>query len=151
MTETRELTVLTTDECQELLRSESFGRLGVIVDHEPLIIPVNYALDRGVVVLRKKPGSTLLNAQHTNVSFEVDRIDATTRTGWSVLVRGLAEEVTPDHDAGIVGRTRATGLEPWAPGEDFRWVRIIPHGISGRRITAEEAPFDWHLGTAAYM
>jgi hypothetical protein len=29
-------------------------------------------------------------------------------------------------------------------------VRIIPHGISGRRIRPGES-HDWDLGTAAYM
>ena len=102
------------------------------------------------MVFRSRQGLKLTSAQYANVTFQVDQIDDKTRSGWSVLVRGQAEEVTAAHSDEIVKRTLATGVRPWAPGADFRWVRIIPHGISGRRITPGEE-FDWKLGTAAYM
>ena len=71
---------------------------------------------------------------------EVDQIDRRTRTGWSVLVRGLAEELTDAHGAELIRRTQATGVRPWAPGEHGRWLRIIPQGMTGRRIVAGELP-----------
>lgn len=144
------LTTLSSNECNELLKTRQVGRLGVIAEHYPLIMPVNYAIDEGVVVFRSRPGLKLSSAQFANVTFQVDDIDDRTRSGWSVLVRGQAEEVTPAHGKQIIERTIATGVQPWAPGDDFRWVRIIPHGISGRRITPGEE-LDWKLGTAAYM
>jgi hypothetical protein len=57
-----------------------------------------------------------------------------------VLVRGLAEEVTGAHRADLVARTQAVGVQPWAPGEYGSWLRIIAHGISGRRITPGQLP-----------
>ena len=105
------------DECFLLLATQSIGRLGVNAEHYPLIFPVNYGLDREVLVLRTRPGTKLSAANHANVTFEVDSIDPMTRTGWSVLVRGLAEEVTGEHRADLVARTEASGVEPWAPGE----------------------------------
>jgi len=145
------VSVLSTLECHELLRTRTIGRLGVFADHYPLIIPVNYAMDREVVVIRSKPGTKLSHAVHENVSFEVDEIDDAAHTGWSVLLRGVAEEVTREHSAELIRRTESTGLEPWVPGEEFHWVRIIPHGISGRRICTSPLLDNWQLGTAAYM
>jgi hypothetical protein len=82
----------------------------------------------------------LATADHTNVAFEVDEIDRRTRSGWSVLVHGLAEAVTDAHRTDLVERTRATGVKPWAPGEHGRWMRLIPQEISGRRIAAGQLP-----------
>jgi uncharacterized protein len=131
---------LSTDECYRLLGTHEIGRIGVNAEHYPLILPVNYALDGTTVVIRTHPGTILRAAQHANVTFQVDDIDRSTRSGWSVLVRGQAEEVGPEHRAQIVARTRATGVEPWAPGEHGNWLRLITHEISGRRIVPGELP-----------
>jgi nitroimidazol reductase NimA-like FMN-containing flavoprotein (pyridoxamine 5'-phosphate oxidase superfamily) len=79
---------------------------------------VNYVRDRaGVIVIRTAAGTKLATADHANVTFEVDEIDQRTRSGWSVLVRGLAEEVTSAHQTELIERTRVTGVQPWAPGD----------------------------------
>ena len=132
--------VIPADECYRLLATQELGRLGVIAEHYPLIVPVNYGLDGTTIVIRTHPGTTLSAASHANVTFEVDEIDRGTRSGWSVLVRGLAEEVGADHRADLVARTHATGLEPWAPGEHGNWLRLIPQQISGRRIVPGQLP-----------
>ena len=134
------LQVLTTQECYLLLATQQVGRLGVNAEHYPLIFPVNYALDHGVVVIRTHPGTKLTATSHANVTFEVDQIDQLTRTGWSVLVRGLAEEVTEEHRAELVESTRASGVQPWAPGDHGHWLRLIPHAVTGRRIVPGELP-----------
>jgi uncharacterized protein len=134
------LQVLDAHECYELLGTQEVGRLGVTAEHYPLIIPVNYGMDGQVVVVRTHPGTILAAADHANVTFEVDEIDPATRTGWSVLVRGLAEQLTPQHHADLVERTRQAGREPWAPGEHTSWVRIITHDVSGRRIGPGQLP-----------
>ncbi|GAA2865173.1 pyridoxamine 5'-phosphate oxidase family protein [Pseudonocardia halophobica] len=136
----RKLQVLDADECYRLLATEEIGRLGVNAEHYPLIFPVNYALDGGIVVIRTDAGTKLSAADHANVTFEVDQIDRRTRAGWSVLVRGLAEEVTAQHRAELVERTHASGVEPWAPGEHGHWMRLIPQQISGRRIVPGQLP-----------
>ena len=135
-----EFAELEAEECYRLLATHDVGRLGVNAEHYPLIFPVNYALDRGVIVIRTHPGTKLAAAGHANVTFEVDDIDRRTRSGWSVLVRGLAEEVTSAHDAQLIERTVASGVQPWAPGTRGRWLRVIPQGISGRRIAPGELP-----------
>jgi nitroimidazol reductase NimA-like FMN-containing flavoprotein (pyridoxamine 5'-phosphate oxidase superfamily) len=135
-----EIRHLTHAECLALLATQQIGRLGVNAQHYPLIFPVNYAMDREVIVIRTDPGTKLTEAPHANVTFEVDEIDQLRRTGWSVLVRGVAEEVTASHRAELIRSTLSTGVEPWAPGEHGHWLRIIPTSITGRRVIAGELP-----------
>ena len=135
-----ELVELDAEQCYRLLATHEIGRLGVNAEHFPLIFPVNYALDRDAIVVRTQRGTKLTAAGHANVTFEVDDIDRRTRSGWSVLVRGLAEEVTSAHRAELIERTRASEVRPWAPGEHGHWLRIIPQAISGRRIVPGELP-----------
>jgi len=123
-------------ECYRLLATQHVGRLGVDIGRYPLIFPVNYALDGDTILVRARPDTALTAADYANVAFEVDLIDPRTRSGWSVLVRGLAEDVTATHGESHKD-TRSCGPEPWAPGEHGRWIRIVPHGISGRRIVPE--------------
>ena len=134
------LTHLSYDDCWLLLATQEVGRLGVLADHYPVVLPVNFALDGKVLVVRLGDGRTHAAAVSANVTFEVDQIDAATRSGWSVLVRGLAEEVTDAHREDLVARTRASGASPWAPGERGRWMRIIPHSVTGRRIVPGDLP-----------
>ncbi|GEL18808.1 pyridoxamine 5'-phosphate oxidase family protein [Pseudonocardia asaccharolytica] len=144
-----ELQALGTEECYRLLATQQIGRLGVNAENYPLIFPVNYALDGQVIVMRMDAGTKLAAADHANVTFEVDVIDQRTRSGWSVLVRGLAEEVTSGHRAQLIERTKASGVEPWAPGEHGRWVRLIPHAVTGRRIVPGRLPPAF--GPGAYL
>lgn len=132
--------VLPAEECYRLLGTQEIGRLGLNAEHYPLIFPVNYAVDGTTLVIRTHAGTILGAAQHANVTFEVDEIDRLTHSGWSVLVRGQAEEVGKGHRPEIVARTHAAGVEPWAPGEKGHWLRIITHDISGRRIVPGELP-----------
>lgn len=145
-----EMDVLSSSECYQLLASRQIGRLGLVTEQYPLIIPVNYGLDRDVVVIRTQPDTVVAHADHTNVTFQVDQLDLTRDAGWSVLLRGQAEALTAEHSKELLERTQATGVQPWAPGEREHWMRIIPHGISGRRITSGK-DLQWRLGSAAYM
>lgn len=131
---------LTHDECLTPLATQRLGRLGVIAGGYPLIVLVNFDLDHGVVVLRSRAGTKLDAAQHANATLEVDQIDPLTQTGWSVLVRGLAEEVTDRHPVALVERTHAVAGTPRAPGEHDHWLRLIPHRVTGRRLVAAALP-----------
>ncbi|MGY1704804.1 pyridoxamine 5'-phosphate oxidase family protein [Geodermatophilus sp. SYSU D00697] len=133
-------TEIPVDECYRLLRTQQVGRLGVNAEHYPLIFPVNYGMDHDTIVIRTSPGTKLAAADHANVTFEVDAIDPVHRSGWSVLVRGLAEEVTDAHGAELVQRTHDVGVRPWAPGEHGHWLRLIPHHVTGRRVVPGELP-----------
>lgn len=135
-----EMQVLSGDECRALLATRQIGRLGVNAEHHPMIFVVNYALDGDVVIIRTHPGTKLSAAQHANVSFQVDDIDEHSRSGWSVLMLALAEELTDEHRSDLVARSHAASVTPWAPGEHGHWLRLIPHKLTGRRIVPGHLP-----------
>lgn len=145
---TSEMLELSREECLQLLASHSFGRLGVSMGNRaPVIRPVNYLFDRASqsVVFRTAEGSkfhALLRA--AEAAFEIDGIDEDSRTGWSVVIRGIADEL---RDWSIVRRLDRLGLEPWAPGPKPHWMHIRAWTVSGRRIVLPaETIGDTHLG-----
>ena len=125
---------LTKSECFELLARERLGRVAVVDDRGPVVFPVNFVLDRHMVVLRTGAGTKLDAAiRGSRVAFEIDGTDTAAHTGWSVLVRGEAIEVT---DPAELARLRKLPLDPWAPGTKTHYVRILPAALTGRRIWA---------------
>lgn len=124
---------LSREECLELLASHEVGRLAVVVEGQPVIFPVNYALDGDIVVFRNDPGTKLTHARLDKVAFEIDDVDGATREGWSVVVTGTARELTDALDEVSV-REQNLPLRPWATGDKAHWVRIIAGAISGRRL-----------------
>ncbi len=132
---------LTKSECFELLAAQHLGRVAV-VDDRPIALPVNFVFDRYMVVFRTDEGTKLDAASHgMRVACEVDGTDAATRTGWSVVVRGEAVEVT---DPAELARLRDLPLYPWAPGAKSHYVRILPALLTGRRISVPDGtPSNW--------
>ena len=125
---------LTRSECFALLSGERLGRVAVVDDQGPLIFPVNFVLDRHMVVFRTDEGTKLDAAcRGSRVAFETDGTDTVARTGWSVLIRGEAVEVS---DPAELARLRRLPLAPWAPGAKAHYVRILPARLTGRRILA---------------
>jgi hypothetical protein len=59
-------------------------------------------------------------------------VDALVETGWSVLVKGRAAEVTDPFELADVTRLP---LRPWAPGAKDHWIRIEPREVTGRSIS----------------
>lgn len=129
--------VLADSECLRLLKAHDVGRLGV-VDREarPLIFPVNYFFDEGVVVFRTAPGSKLDLAPGAPVCFEIDGWDAEAGTGWSVLVKGIAHDITNPRSA-PTGRMKFWPVRPMAPGSREHWVAVWANEITGRRFRPE--------------
>lgn len=126
--------VLSADQCWQLLASTSVGRLAVIVDGHPDIFPLNYVVDQHTVIFRTGPG-TKLGGLHTSnpVALEVDGYERETNLAWSVVLRGIAEEMARPND-----RHEATLLSalPWQAGEKSHLVRISELNLSGRRFAA---------------
>jgi nitroimidazol reductase NimA-like FMN-containing flavoprotein (pyridoxamine 5'-phosphate oxidase superfamily) len=133
---------LADTECRALLADRHLGRLALVDARGPVILPVNYVVDRDAPVFRTDPGTKLdAAAEGATVAFEVDAADEATRTGWSVVVRGSLGEVT---DPGDLERLRALPLYPWAPGDKARYLRVQPVSVTGRRIRIpDELPFTW--------
>ena len=145
-----EMDNLLAPECYQLLAGRSIGRLGVVADGFPMIIPVSYALDRGTIVIRTAPGSVIARSDGADVAFQVDDLNLESHSGWSVLARGRAAALTPVQTAELIARISPTAVAPWAPGDRMLWMRIVPQDIAGRRIVSGD-DLGWRLGTAAYM
>lgn len=139
----RELQTLTPQECITHLEDGHIGRLAFIdkVGVLPMVTPVNYVFDNDRVVFRTDPGSKLNAAVlGAPVAFEVDGVDERTKTGWSVVVRGHAEEVA---DAGEMTDPGRAALLPWASGDKAHYVRVQPRQMSGRKISLADVPSNW--------
>jgi CBS domain-containing protein len=126
------LEILPEEECRHLLRQASLGRVGVSVGALPVVLPVNYIM-AGEEVLFFTAEGTKLRAATANavVAFEVDQYNALARTGWSVLVVGMARE---REDPAVVNGAIAAGLRPWVGGDRSRLVAVSTEVVSGRRI-----------------
>lgn len=127
------LGVLPREECLRRLRAARVGRVALIDQGEPVILPVNHAMDGEAVVFRTAPGSKLTAADNEMpVAFEVDGFDEDRRAGWSVVVRGKATSV---EEPAQLARLEALGVSPWADlAERSHWVRIRPYLTTGREI-----------------
>lgn len=137
-TDHRGLRVLGYEECLERLRATPVGRLALVHAGEPLVFPVNHAMDGANVVFRTLWGSKLQTAEGAGtVAYEVDGYDSVSETGWSVLVKGTAEVVYEDEDTGPYDRLN---LRSWAEREGTGfWVRIRAVEVTGREIVAPTA------------
>ena len=127
------LTAVPEVECWQLLATAEFGRLGLLVGDRPEVLPVNYILDGETVLFRTAEGTVLTKAAFKVVALEADRVDEPTHEGWSVLVQGVAEDISNAIDANSE-RMRRLSLVTWAPGVRHRWFRIKPDKMTGRRL-----------------
>ena len=130
---------LDRDECLRLLGTAVVGRIGLVVDGRPVILPVNFALDGDKVVFRTAEGTVLTQTSMAPVAFEVDHVDEAGRVGWSVLVRGVARDIGDALDP-TSERLRNLSLVSWAPGTRARWFHVVAEEVTGRRLRLGPAP-----------
>ena len=119
--------------CERHIRTESTGRVAVMVDGHPEIFPVNYAVDDGGAIYFRTDRGTKLDAvaASPSVAFEIDGLDEERQLGWSVLVVGPARRLaTP----GEIAHANSLPLAPWAAGEKAHIIRLSPTHVTGRRI-----------------
>jgi uncharacterized protein len=125
-----------------LMATVPVGRIVYTRRAMPAVEPVNFALERGHIVIRTHPSGKLAAAiRHAVVAFEADELDFAAHTGWSVTIVGTAQEVT---DSAEIARLEEIGLTSWAAGERKHFVRIKPGVITGQRLRgagfAQERP-----------
>jgi uncharacterized protein len=137
-TDRRGLVVLDLEDCLERLRSAPIGRLAFVHKAGPVIVPVTHAMDGTNVIFRSTWGSKLEVAQAAgSVAFEVDGVDESRRTGWSVLVKGTASIA---YDANDIERFERLDVPAWVGfGEDAMWIVLRAEEISGREIVVSTA------------
>ena len=135
---------LSQETCLRLLRESTVGRIALVIDTDPIILPVNYRLvepsSGPLLAVRTRPGNVIEQAP-TGVAFEIDSIDPIHHTGWSVLVRGELLHATP---------TSAEFRERYDPdswlADREAWLLIDPWAISGRELHGTEPVWPVHPG-----
>lgn len=136
------------DECIRLLREHTVGRISIIVDDAPLVLPVNYRLVETLgltfIAVRTRPGNVIDRAG-LQVAFEIDEIDTVHEHGWSVLVRGTLHHADPEA-ADFQNRFDS---HPWAKPPRDAWLVIQPFAITGR--TLRPAANEWAFHPRAYV
>lgn len=131
--------IIPRDECLRLLASQKVGRLGFLLGDQPMILPVNYSIEADIVIFRTGLGTKLEAATDAKVAFEVDEVDNSAGTGWSVVVQGVAQEITSDVDVSAYA-LRQAAAPTWLPGPADHYMRIVPRHISGRRLPETRPP-----------
>lgn len=119
-------------ECLRLLASGGVGRIAFVTASGPAVLPVNYAIAGGTVVLRTGTGSVIAGHGDDLVAFEADHLDEALAQGWSVLVRGHAHRVLQPGE--LRNLKQECEPRPWPGGEHDLYIRIVPEHITGRRI-----------------
>jgi nitroimidazol reductase NimA-like FMN-containing flavoprotein (pyridoxamine 5'-phosphate oxidase superfamily) len=129
---------LSEEESLRLAAGAVVGRIGFTGRYGPVVLPVNFKLIDGAVVFRTDGKSSLDEDLRTGitdaeyrVAFEIDEIDESERTGWSVMVQGAAHYL---EDQGERAAAAAAGIDPWAGGDKDVYISIRPAFVTGRRI-----------------
>lgn len=124
---------LTRAESLRLLAGVGVGR--IVFSHQalPAICPVNHLVDGEEVILSGPIRAGLRSALDTVVAYEADHVDADGRIRWSVMVTGVARQVTAPQDA---VRYRQV-LRQWEASDTDYIIRIRPELVTG--FTLDEA------------
>lgn len=143
------VTEIATEECLGLLSAHEVGRLCVVDGGFPLAFPVNYRVVPGgdggaALVVRTRHGS-VLDQSETRAGFEIDGIDPSTSSGWSVVVRGILHHA----DASLTPPwLRSWDPRPWV-GDRDSWLYLTPVEVTGRRLAS--AVVEWAFAVHGYL
>jgi hypothetical protein len=130
--------ILTPAECARLLALSAkrgvVGRLAVSTEAAPVVQPVNFTYHDETVFVKLGEGFMVEAASGALVAFEVDLIDSETAQGWSVLVRGLASELSTNDSAQLDGKLPS----PLVPVPGVRVLALRADIVTGRRFAVED-------------
>lgn len=133
-----EVIELSTSDCERLLASLDIGRIAVVAEGYPLVFPINYKMvllgEKSVIAIRTRPDN-VIDRPGRAVCFEIDGIDASHDGGWSVLVRGILVESSPDPDR---------DPHPIDSRDRDAWRIIVPTHVSGRRVCNRSTRWTFH-------
>jgi nitroimidazol reductase NimA-like FMN-containing flavoprotein (pyridoxamine 5'-phosphate oxidase superfamily) len=139
-----ELQVLDVEACIELLREHSVGRIAVIENEFPVILPVNFKLVETTngpawIAIRTRRGNVLDRAP-IPAAFEIDGYDVSEQHGWSVLVRGTLHHVHPETG----DFAERFDPKPWVGDDRDAWLIIEPFAYTGRRLRSPQHVWAFH-------
>ncbi|MDN5762464.1 MAG: pyridoxamine 5'-phosphate oxidase family protein [Microlunatus sp.] len=117
-------------ESLRLLAAKKVGRLAMVHDGAPMIIPMNFTLTDERVIFRTLAHGLAAHAVGHPVAFEVDDIDDFLEAGWSVVVGGTARLLSEEE----LSELRGGGPDPWAEGPRTLYVEVPIEHLSGRQL-----------------
>jgi uncharacterized protein len=124
------------EDCWQLLRSSSLGRLAVSVGGEPDIYPVNFVASDGRLLFRTAEGTKLLELTvNHRVAFETDGVGRD--EAWSVVVKGTARALEKRSE---IDAADQLPLRPLIPTLKYVYVEITPTLVTGRRFPLGPEP-----------
>ncbi|MER5408749.1 pyridoxamine 5'-phosphate oxidase family protein [Streptomyces sp. NPDC002769] len=138
---------LDREECLRLLSRVPIGRVVHTRHALPAVLPVNFSLDADfAVVMRTSADSELVAAiDGAVIAFEADEVDASARSGWSVVVTGRAAMVTdPDEH----GRLTRTGPRSWVASPVEVFIRVEPELVTGRQLVGGRSVYGLGLSSS---
>jgi nitroimidazol reductase NimA-like FMN-containing flavoprotein (pyridoxamine 5'-phosphate oxidase superfamily) len=128
------ITNLSRADCVKLLKTERMGRVAFEDWDGPQLLPVSYLYWNDNVVFRTSDRSVLAGLRRrSNAAFEIDRMDAAAGTAWSVVVRGVSQELLNPYELSQVWTNPE--LVPVAAGHRPLVIAIEPRTISGRELS----------------
>ena len=132
------VSVLSEDECWQLINKAEVGRLAFAVAGEPEIFPVNFVVDGRALLFRTAEGTKLAGLTvSSRVAFEVDGYEPDSGDAWSVVLKGEAERLEHFPDIYLAEKLP---IYPWQASPKQWIVRVMPAKVTGRRFTVVRGP-----------
>lgn len=125
-------------DAMRLLAGSPFGRVVFTRDALPAVRTVNHQVDGdGNIIIRTRLTSRLTDTVRSEpavvVAYQADDINPIERTGWSVVVTGMARPVADPERVAHYEKT----LRPWIDGVADVVVAIEPTLVTGRRLVPQ--------------
>jgi uncharacterized protein len=128
--------VLDENQCWQLLEGTRHGRLGLRVNDELDLVPVNFRTADRKIFFRTAPGNKLAELTiNPKVIFEADGI--LSDEAWSVLARGSARVLEHDEE---IEFAESLAIDPWVPTYKDFYVEVMVNRVSGRHFVFGEHP-----------
>jgi uncharacterized protein len=132
--DSRGSTVLGEGACRRCLTraaaASGIGRLAINGANSPYVIPVNFTVVGGGIVIRLGTGWAAFHLDGAPVTFETDQATPSQRSGWSVVVEGVAHAVPYEE----VARLGANLPDPIVAAPGVRVFEIVPLKVTGRAV-----------------
>jgi uncharacterized OsmC-like protein/nitroimidazol reductase NimA-like FMN-containing flavoprotein (pyridoxamine 5'-phosphate oxidase superfamily) len=129
------------EECDRHLREGKVGRVAFAASGAIEVFPVNYIAHGTTIWFQTAVGSKLTAAlENAAVTFEIDGVDPTAHGGWSVMVKGICEQVADEEPLADLETARPPHWRDPPPA--LRWVRVRADSVTGRETPdrADPAP-----------
>lgn len=126
------------DRCWSLIDRVGVGRIAALDGDQPVVAVVPFAIEHGDIVVGAKAGLGLSGLFGREVALEVDELDTGAEAGWSVVVRGVAYDITDTVDRRSE-RLQEVDVSCWCMnGIDGR-IAIRPRDVKGRWLRPPRA------------